>query len=197
MSESRSAIPAPNWFVALPVPEGSAWAQASGLPDLPEGMRRLAAADLHLTLAFLGGCGEERARAAWTALASLRHPPALARAGAWRALGSPQRPSAWGLTLAEGRQAVADLIDRGRPLALEAAGCAPERREPLPHVTLLRPGRRDAPGHRAWMAERLARLPLPPLPARLARLALYTAAPPGTEQRYRIVVHRSLEAPSP
>ncbi len=197
--------PRPNWFLALPLPREAGWALKPSCAALPQGLRCLAAADLHLTLAFLGPCGQEQALAAWEALAELRYPPVLATAGAWRPLGSPGRPSAWGLTLAQGQREVAGLIARGRPAALAAAGLPPERRDPLPHVTLLRPSRREAEQQRRLMAERLAQLPLPQRPAQLEHLALYTwasraegaAGATAGAPRYRIVAQRALAGGEP
>ncbi|MFY8148690.1 MAG: hypothetical protein ACOVNL_05660 [Prochlorococcaceae cyanobacterium] len=194
--------PRPNWFLALPLPRAAGWAVEPSCAALPQGLRCLAAADLHLTLAFLGPCGQAQAQAAWEALAVLRQPPVLATAGAWRALGAPGRPSAWGLTLTQGHREVTGLMARGRPAALAAAGLPPERRDPLPHVTLLRPTRREAEQQRRQMAERLAQLPLPQRPALLEQLALYTWAEGAVgaaagAPRYRIVEQRSLAGGDP
>ena len=54
-----------NWFVGLPV--GGAWAGTAVPPPPPE-VRTFHPDDLHLTVAFLGPCGEERALRGWSAL---------------------------------------------------------------------------------------------------------------------------------
>lgn len=199
----------PNWFVALPLPPAARWEQAARAA--PAGLRRLNPADLHLTLAFLGPCGEERAQEAWRALEPLRSRPLMIRAGGWRALGPPSRPSAYGLTLAEGHRELVDLLQRHRPaalaaVALEAAGQTPpgnspppgESRpsppgdSPLPHVTLLRPRRREAAHWRQPMAHWMARAPLPADPALLDALALYTWSEDRSRRLFRVVCHRSL-----
>jgi len=181
---------APNWFLALPLPPGAAWQQAA--VSAPAQLRRFAAADLHCTVAFLGPCGEARAEAAWQVLVELRAEPIRIRAGAWRTLGSPRQPSAYGFTFAEGHLPLCDLLRRWEPLALEAAGLAPPARPPLPHVTLLRPKRREAAEviapMRAWMAQ----APLPASPALLQELALYTWDPERRERLFRITARRPL-----
>lgn len=98
---------AANWFIGLEVPPLAAW---DGLTQgLPDGMRRFIPPDRHLTLAFLGSCGTERAGRAWSALAGLRHAPIIATAAAWRAMGPRGRPSAYAITLAMGRGTAAAL----------------------------------------------------------------------------------------
>src|SRR5688572_27881196 len=54
----------PNWFLGFPI-DG---AFLLDLPPVPPALRRFHPEDVHLTLAFLGGCGEEAALAALSAL---------------------------------------------------------------------------------------------------------------------------------
>ena len=180
----------PNWFLALPLPPRARWQDAA--VSAPPQLRRVAAEDLHLTLAFLGSCGEERAAAAWQAVGSLQSVAISIQAGGWCALGSARQPSAYGLTLAEGNAQLCELLQRWEPRAREAAGLAPSLRPPLPHVTLLRPGRRDAPlviePMRVWMA----RTPLPPGRALLQELALWTWDPDRRQRLFRIRERRPL-----
>jgi 2'-5' RNA ligase len=163
---------APNWFIALVVPPRARWHEL-GAP-LPAGVRAFHPADLHLTLAFLGGCDAEAAASGWQALAGLAAPPLLARAGAWRALGSARAPSAYALTLAEGHSEAARLIRDWGGRARRAAGLAPEQRPPLPHVTLARSSRRQAAACLTAMARWMAVAPLPAHPCHLSDVALYT-----------------------
>lgn len=181
---------APNWFLALPLPSGAGWQSAAS--SAPPELRRFAAADLHCTVAFLGPCGEQRALTAWAAVATLRTSPIAVRAGGWRALGSPRQPSAYGLTFAEGREPLCALLRRWEPVAREAAGLAPASRPPLPHVTLLRPKRREAARMIAPMRDWMAQAPLPETPALLLELALYTWAPERRERLFRIAARRAL-----
>ena len=99
-----------NWFVALVVPEQAGLHRLTA--DLPAGLRRFQPGDLHLTLAFLGACGAERAQLAWRAIADQPQWAITAEAGSWRAMGRPERPSAYALTLGQGAQLAAGLIER-------------------------------------------------------------------------------------
>ena len=56
-------MPRANWFLALVVPEQAGLSQQ--LRDLPPGQRPFQAADLHITVAFLGACDRTRAWQAW------------------------------------------------------------------------------------------------------------------------------------
>jgi 2'-5' RNA ligase len=190
---ATAAGSAANWFLALVVPPQPSWEALTA--DLPVGLRRFAPEDRHLTVAFLGACGAERAKAGWQALAPLRHPPIQATAGAWRALGPRHHPSAYGLTLAEGRDRAANLMAEWGQLALQAAGLPSERRPPLPHITLARPPRRRAEDLRWAMARWLVTAPIPAEPFLLQQLALYTWSPVRGERLFRIVAARHLDSP--
>jgi 2'-5' RNA ligase len=181
---------APNWFLALPLPTDARWQDAA--VSAPPALRRFAAADLHCTVAFLGPCGEARAEAAWQVLVDLRAERIPIRAGRWRALGSPRQPSAYGLSFAEGHRELCDLLGQWEPLARQAAGLAPPSRPTLPHVTLLRPRRREAAEVIAPMRDWMAQAPLPDSPALLQELALYTWDPERRQRLFRIRQRRSL-----
>ena len=114
------------------------------------------------------------------------------RAGGWRALGSPRQPSAYGLTFVEGHLELCALLRQWEPLAREAAGLAPCSRPPLPHVTLLRPRRRDAAAAIALMRQWMAQAPLPAAEAVLQELALYTWDPERRERLFQITARRPL-----
>lgn len=181
----------PNWFLAVPLPPQAHWQEAAA--TAPAALRRFAAEDLHITVVFLGSCGEQRALAAWQAVVSLEAASLSVQAGGWRALGPPRQPSAYGLTLAAGHQELSDLLHRCQPPALAAAGRALPVGPPLPHVTLLRPHRRQAEQWitpmRAWMHA----APLPPATAQLQELALWTWAPDRRERLFQIVRRRPLQ----
>ena len=180
----------PNWFIALVLPEQSGWERCA--VELPMGMRRFHPEDLHLTVAFLGSCGEERAHQAWASLASERHPPIPVTAGSWRAMGAPRSPSAYALTLAEGRAPTAALMaDWGRR-ALTVAAQPVDGRSPLPHVTLARPTRRLRDQLREPMDHWLRTAPVPTTPVTLEHLALYTWAEDRSQRLFRQVAVRSL-----
>ncbi len=183
----------PNWFLALPLPLDAGWEHCGSA--LPPGLRRFDPADLHLTLAFLGPCGEPAALSAWRALAPLRHPAVTVTAGAWLAMGPPRRPSAYALGLAAGRDAVAELIERWGPLALAAAGRPGARRPALPHVSLARPPRRGGEAQRQAMAAWLPGAPSPAGAVRLEHLALYTWSADRRRRLFRIAAQRRLDSP--
>lgn len=181
-----------NWFLALVVPQELRLERAAA--GLPPGPLRLAGADLHCTLAFLGSCGEERALLAWQALAQLRHPPISVRPAGWRAMGPPQRPSAWALTLGQGSQLTAGLIERWRPQALAAAGLPADHRHALPHITLARAGR--AAGAREAMTDWIRAAPVPAEPFALREIGLYGWAGDRSTALFRIIRRRPLDQPA-
>lgn len=183
---------AANWFLALVLPEPAGWIDAAAA--VPSGVRRFHPADLHITVAFLGACGEELGLAAWQAVETMRHPPIWVSAGPWLALGHPSRPSAFGLGLDQGHQAVANLMASWGAAALAAAERPPERRAPLPHVTLARPTRRGGEDARRAMQQWISTAALPPTPALLEHLALFTWAEDRQERLFRVVAQRQLDA---
>jgi 2'-5' RNA ligase len=183
--------PRPNWFIGLPLPTAAGWEM--GAQPIPAVLRLLAPEDLHITLAFLGACGEERARQAWQAAAALRHPPIAITAGAWRGFGQRRSPSAFGLTLEEGRPQLEALIRRWRDPLLGAAGLPPDRRDPLPHITLARPPRRSGPAERSRIRRLLLDHPVPSDGVELRTLALYTWGADRRTRQFRVVDSRPLE----
>lgn len=175
-----------NWFIALPFP-------AASLPReeparLPAGTRLFAPADLHVTVAFLGAVGEQRALHAWECLDPADALPLQATIGPRAVFGSPRRPSALGLDLDAGtdNSALGRCIAAWRNDLRAAAGLVPEERAIRPHVTLGRPPRRtDAAWQRA-LAEWIDQ-PAIDAPVTLERLALYARADPGDRGRFRKV----------
>ena len=187
----RPSGPRPNWFVGLPLPASAGW--GIGAESLGVTLRPLASDDLHITVAFLGACGEARALSGWRALAPLRHPPIAITARAWRGFGPRRNPSAFGLTLDEGEPRLVEMIRRWREAILRAAGRPPDGRDPLPHVTLARPPRRSGAAERSRIGRLLVDLPVPPDPIVLASLALYTWADDRRQRQFRVVVSRPLD----
>lgn len=179
----------PNWFIALPVP-ADAWVNA--LTPLPPGARRLHASDVHVTVAFLGGVDEEHARAAWRVVeTSPQRGPFTFRPGGVRPFGG-RRPSAWSVVAADEAPELAAYIAEVRGPLADAAGVPLDRRQPLPHATLARPGLQAAyqlPDAIDTWAEAQR---LPEGPVLLERIALYTWSAHRGENLFRVVAERPL-----
>jgi RNA 2',3'-cyclic 3'-phosphodiesterase len=162
----------PNWFIALPV-------QAVQLPSeclqaVPVGLSRFHPDDLHVTVAFLGPVDASSALAAWYAATLLPAPDFHVSITGMRALGSPARPSAYGLVLDDGAGSLNTYIAAHRDALREAAGVHTRERPPLPHVTLARPPRKAGQVARERAAQWLETFRPPPTCLQLDRLALYT-----------------------
>lgn len=172
-----------NWFVGFP------FVTSDPLPEPPADFTRFHGDDLHVTLAFLGGCGEGAARAAWRATLEAVAAGLLVRRrvtlGEVVPLGPTHRFSALSARLDEGRAEVEAAMTRTRDPICDAAGAARELRPALAHVTLARPARGASPERRneglAWAAA----LDLRAVRAELAQVALYARADPGAEARFR------------
>jgi 2'-5' RNA ligase len=180
----------PNWFVGLPVP-ARAWFEA--LPPPPSQVRVFAATDLHVTVAFLGGVDEGAAHRAFVLATRWPTGPIDVRLGRLRALGNRRRPSALSATFAEGAELVASGISAVRDPMLAAAGARPDRRPPLPHVTLARIARGASASERraalAWAEALELRAPR----LLLDRIALYTWAADRRERLFDVVAETPLE----
>lgn len=172
-----------NWFIGWPV-EAPLLDRATGAPP---SVRLFARADLHVTLAFLGGCGEERARAAFAGVDEAAATPAHVSFGRVELFGHPRRGTALSATLAEGREALARRIAAARDGLLELAGARPDRRPPRPHVTLGRIRRRAARDERDEALAWAASIDLSGLRTEVDRLALYTWSEERPATQFRIV----------
>lgn len=180
----------PNWFIGLPV--DAAELPAGLVASIPPGLRRFHADDLHVTVAFLGPVDPEAARAAWARAADIDAGPLRVQTGALAGFGRPARPSAYGLELGPGGDALAELIGRWRDPLRAAAGVGPEGRAVRPHVTLARPPRRGGRTIRARADAWLARTAPAPATLTFARIALYTRAGAGDERLFRRVEETTL-----
>jgi 2'-5' RNA ligase len=160
----------PSSFVALVAPDGP-WRTAL-LGTLPPRVRALHPADVHVTLAFLGGVTPEAARAAFDAVAPLPLVAMNVSLGAVVPLGPDSRWTALSALIEDGG-ALAEVMRTVREVAACAAHTIPETRPPLPHVTIARLHAKASPDERAaaehWARERRGGAVL-----RLDRLALYT-----------------------
>jgi RNA 2',3'-cyclic 3'-phosphodiesterase len=186
-------MPRPNWFLAFPL-DG---AFVLELPAPPAAFRPYHPEDVHLTLAFLGGCGEagaERALAALDEKLALARPPAIeATLGAVVPMGGSRRHySALSALLAHGREAAIETTLGLRDTLTEAATGRREARPPKPHVTLARPKRRASPADREAGLAWAEALDLAAVGVRLDRIALYTWHERRVERLFRIVAERPL-----
>jgi len=162
----------PNWFIALPVAAGGWFAPLAAAA--PRDLRRFHAGDLHLTVAFLGACGEHAARAAWALTQGMDPPDFDVTLGGLEPMGSRKKPSAIAVTLDRGRAPVAGYMTRWRGELLAAAGARPDTRPARPHITIGRPPRKLAPEGREAILDWARAQPPIGAAMRLGSLALYT-----------------------
>lgn len=186
-------MPRPNWFFGFPL-DG---AFVQGLPPLPGGLRLYHPDDVHLTLAFLGGCGEDGAERALAALdARLALDPPLATEVTLGAVvpmgGSRRHYSALSALLDAGREAMTATLTAYRDALTEAATGRREARPAKPHVTIARPKRRATEAERAAGLAWAEALDLSDVRARLDRIALFTWSERRLDQLFRIVAERRL-----
>ncbi len=178
----------PNWFIAWPI---DAMALAPSLREgLPAGLRRVAEADLHITLAFLGAVGAEHADRAWRRALTLPCPVFRVEPLRLAALGNPRRPSAYGMVLDDDAGRLTAFIGEHRDALRAAAGVEPESRPALPHLTLARPPRSAGPAIRQRASAWLERTDIPAITLQLDRFVLYTRAPDQRASRFLRVAER-------
>lgn len=181
-----------NWFVGLPV-EGS-W-MADRVPPPPHEVRLFHPGDLHLTVAFLGPCGEERARRGWGALEAALGglgPAVDATLGEVVPMGSPRRYTALSALLVQGRADTEALIGRARDPICAAAEVAPDPRPPKAHLTIARPTRRATDAQRRAALAWAGGLDLRSVAVRIDRLALYTWSEDRATRLFHVVEQRTL-----
>jgi 2'-5' RNA ligase len=185
-------MPRPNWFFAFPL-DG---AFVTELPPMPAGFRRYHPDDVHLTLTFLGGCGEAPALRALAVLdeilpvsGALAISVSLAEIAP---MGAKWKYSALSALLRRGREETESLIGRLRDPLSEAAINRREKRKPKAHVTVARPMIRANDAHRqaglAWASS----VDLGHVEQTLDRVALYTWHENRRERLFQIVAERPL-----
>lgn len=183
----------PNWFLAFPF-DGTF---VDELTDVPPCVRRFPGEDVHLTLSFFGGCGEEKALRALAVLDELfaRAPlsPLEVSLGEVVPMGGSKRDyTALSALIERGRVETEACIARlGDPLH-EAATGRLEKRPPKAHVTIARPKLRPSDADRACGLEWARRLDLSGVSGRLDRVALYTWHEKRPARLFRIVAERKL-----
>jgi 2'-5' RNA ligase len=182
----------PNWFFGFPL-DGSFLLQ---LPAPPPGFRRYGPEDVHITLTFLGGCGEAAAQRALQVLDErlplAQQPPIAFSLGEVTAMGSSRAYSALSALLARGREETETCIAALRDPLTEIALGRREKRAPKAHVTIARPLRRANDSHRLAGREWAARLDLSSVKGTLDRIALYTWNEDRHERLFRVVAERRL-----
>ena len=163
------------------------------LPPAPRRVRVFAAADLHITLGFLGSVQEADARRAWAQIGSFASfRPVTGSFEGVRALGHPRTPSALAAMVDEGRDAMAEMIVEAKGPLLEAADAPPDDRAPLPHMTLARIQRRARSAERREALRWAETIDLRGIRFAAASVALYSWATDRQERLFRIVEQHSL-----
>jgi RNA 2',3'-cyclic 3'-phosphodiesterase len=186
-------MPRPNWFLAFPF-DG---AFVSELHDVPPCVRRFPAEDVHLTLSFFGGCGEEKALRALAVLDELLAKevvsPIEVSLGEVVPLGGSKRDyTALSALLSNGRGETEALIAKLRDPLHQAATGRLEKRPPKAHVTIARPKLRPKDADRLCGLEWAASLDLRAVRGRLDRIALYTWHEKRPARLFQIVAERKL-----
>ncbi|MFN5757037.1 MAG: RNA 2',3'-cyclic phosphodiesterase [Planctomycetia bacterium] len=138
-------------FIAIDLPKQVCWQLGQLVAEPPRGVRPVRAAQLHLTLHFLGDVEDESRAALETALARVRQGPfpiALRGTGVFPPRG---RPTVLWAAVAESPPLVE--LHAAIATAIESCGLDVEHRPYVPHVTL---ARLTPAVPRAWMARFLA-----------------------------------------
>lgn len=187
-------MPRPNFFFAFPLDGGF----QPSLPAPPPSFRLFHAEDVHLTLCFLGGCGEAAAERGLVALdAALQRNPVRSidvSLGPVVPMGPARAYSALSALLERGREPTSACIGGLRDVISEAALGRREQRAPKPHVTVARPRGRATEANRAQGLAWAAALDLRAIEARLSRIALYTWSEGNRRERlFRVVAERLLQ----
>lgn len=185
-------MPRPNWFLAFPL-DGRF---VTNLPAVPPNFSLYHPDDVHLTLAFLGPCGEASAQRALLTLDELlidaKQEPLEISLGEVVPMGSRRAYSALSALVEHGRQRVEECLGAlSDPLTFEATG-RHLKRPPKPHVTLARPRRRASRVQREAGLTWAQSLDLHDVSSLLDRIALYTWSEDRRERRFRIVADRIL-----
>lgn len=184
-------MPRPNWFFGLPI-DGSF---VLTLPEPPPSIRRYHPDDVHLTLAFLGACGESGAARALEALDERMKlgTPAVIEGTLGEVVpmgGSRGDYSALSALLDRGRAEATRLLAEWGDMLMLAAHGRRSTRPPKPHVTIARPHRRATYRDREAGLEWASALDLRAVPARLDRIALFTWSEDRRERLFRVVAER-------
>lgn len=180
-----------NWFVGLPVRGGEFVSALSPPPQV----RLFAPDDLHLTLAFLGRVGEERAQLAFQHTAGIALHALTTPLGEVVALGARRRPSAFSALPLTGRPEIEACVTALRDGICDAAQAPRETRPALAHVTFARPTRRATPAEVRAATAWATGLDLGRPRVRIESVALYTWAQDRAHRLFAIRQERALPSP--
>jgi RNA 2',3'-cyclic 3'-phosphodiesterase len=186
-------MPRPNWFIGFPI-DGTFVLE---LPALPSNFRRFHPDDVHLTLAFLGGCGQSGAERALAALDQRLYdepllPVSISLAEVVAMGGSRRSYSALSALLDRGSTEATACIAALRDPLTQAASGRTEKRPPKPHVSIARPRSRASAADRDAGLSWASTLQLQSVHARLDRIALYTWSEARRERLFQVVAERRL-----
>lgn len=183
----------PNWFIGLVVHADGWFPERLG--EVPPEHRLFSSEDLHLTVAFLGACGEKGARAAWANAADWPLPATRITLGSVVPMGSPRRYSALSALVDANREPTEDAIGAVRDAMCRSAGARHESRPPKVHLTLARPKRRASTEARTCALRWAAAVDLTGVELLLDRLSLYTWSEDRTWGLFRRVKTLGLARP--
>ena len=175
----------PRLFLGLELPENQCQ-QLLALQEPIVSLRWQTAAQLHLTVRFIGDVQDLQVAELTSALAALDAPAFLLQLGGVGYFGSPQRPSIlWAGVLAPAPlQALREQVDE-----LIAPWCAADPQRFVPHVTLARCG----PGSGPLQGFLQRRRGLLSSPWQVKELCLFNSDPGSGGSRYSVLARYPLE----
>ncbi len=174
-----------NWFIGLPVSPVGWFVERIGAP--PEAVRVFHPDDLHLTVAFLGSCGDEAANAAFELVRAAPASASHATLDSIVPMGNPRRPSALSAVLRAGLADITDYLMAHRDRLRAAAGAPVEQRPPRPHCTVARPTRRASPRQRRAAIHWASEIDVADVPVDIGPVSLYTWADDRRVRLFRVV----------
>jgi 2'-5' RNA ligase len=180
-----------NWFVGLSVPAGDWFAPL--VADAPSTVRVFHPDDLHMTVAFLGHCGEDAARLAWALARDCRAPAFEVRLAALKPMGNARRPSALSAVISDGHATAVELIRSLRDDMIATVDGRPDSREPLPHITVARPSRKVTAAEREAAVLWATQKPAIDTTLKIDTLALYTWSEDRRTRLFRVVASHTLQ----
>ena len=176
----------PNWFIGFPINAGN-WYETV-ITKVPAGIKSFEPVDLHITLAFLGPCGPEKALLSWEKAVELPLSKSSISLGRMAPFGNPERPSAYAFTIDHGKEKLVKWMKFHRDGLLELAGKKSEKyRTPIPHITIARPPRNASDELRSKGLEWALNFPQIEVSTELRGIALYTWSDDRTRQQFKMV----------